>query len=606
MDKNMFNIIRTLMNDSTDINSNVFNHLEEEIYKEKARAAIALNSISDAVICTDTNGDIDYLNIAAEKITGWSREEANGHPISKVFKIINGVTHKPIQSPVDLVLQSNKPKGLAADTILITRDGKELAIEDSASPIHNWEGKLTGVVIVFHDVSVAKELRLKMTHLAQHDFLTDLPNRVLLNDRISQAIALAMRSGTQLAVLFLDLDNFKYINDSLGHETGDKVLQSIAKRLNGCVRSSDTISRLGGDEFVILLREDKNGEDAALTAEKILASMILPLSINKNDLYITTSIGISIYPADGLDAETLIKNADTAMYDVKKNGSNNYRFFKSKMNIRAAERQFIEANLRLALENKEFTLHYQPKVNLNSGKITGVEALIRWEHPEWGEVMPEKFISVADDCGLIMPIGRWVLREACTQAKLWIQAGLQPVAVAVNISAKEFHQNSFVEYVRNILCDTNLEARYLELEITESSLMSDAESSIKILSDLKKLGLKIAVDDFGTGYSSLNYLKKFPIDVLKIDQSFVHDINNENESDNGIIVSAIINMGNSLNLRVIAEGVENHLQLNFLKFHHCDESQGYLFSKPLMAEQFTALLLNRSTHWCSNFAPECS
>lgn len=602
----MFNIIRTLMNDSTDINSNVFNHLEEEIYKEKARAAIALNSISDAVICTDTNGDIDYLNIAAEKITGWSREEANGHPISKVFKIINGVTHKPIQSPVDLVLQSNKPKGLAADTILITRDGKELAIEDSASPIHNWEGKLTGVVIVFHDVSVAKELRLKMTHLAQHDFLTDLPNRVLLNDRISQAIALAMRSGTQLAVLFLDLDNFKYINDSLGHETGDKVLQSIAKRLNGCVRSSDTISRLGGDEFVILLREDKNGEDAALTAEKILASMILPLSINKNDLYITTSIGISIYPADGLDAETLIKNADTAMYDVKKNGSNNYRFFKSKMNIRAAERQFIEANLRLALENKEFTLHYQPKVNLNSGKITGVEALIRWEHPEWGEVMPEKFISVADDCGLIMPIGRWVLREACTQAKLWIQAGLQPVAVAVNISAKEFHQNSFVEYVRNILCDTNLEARYLELEITESSLMSDAESSIKILSDLKKLGLKIAVDDFGTGYSSLNYLKKFPIDVLKIDQSFVHDINNENESDNGIIVSAIINMGNSLNLRVIAEGVENHLQLNFLKFHHCDESQGYLFSKPLMAEQFTALLLNRSTHWCSNFAPECS
>lgn len=594
------------MNDSTDINSNVFNHLEEEIYKEKARAAIALNSISDAVICTDTNGDIDYLNIAAEKITGWSREEANGHPISKVFKIINGVTHKPIQSPVDLVLQSNKPKGLAADTILITRDGKELAIEDSASPIHNWEGKLTGVVIVFHDVSVAKELRLKMTHLAQHDFLTDLPNRVLLNDRISQAIALAMRSGTQLAVLFLDLDNFKYINDSLGHETGDKVLQSIAKRLNGCVRSSDTISRLGGDEFVILLREDKNGEDAALTAEKILASMILPLSINKNDLYITTSIGISIYPADGLDAETLIKNADTAMYDVKKNGSNNYRFFKSKMNIRAAERQFIEANLRLALENKEFTLHYQPKVNLNSGKITGVEALIRWEHPEWGEVMPEKFISVADDCGLIMPIGRWVLREACTQAKLWIQAGLQPVAVAVNISAKEFHQNSFVEYVRNILCDTNLEARYLELEITESSLMSDAESSIKILSDLKKLGLKIAVDDFGTGYSSLNYLKKFPIDVLKIDQSFVHDINNENESDNGIIVSAIINMGNSLNLRVIAEGVENHLQLNFLKFHHCDESQGYLFSKPLMAEQFTALLLNRSTHWCSNFAPECS
>ncbi len=600
----MFNKIRALMDDSTDINSNVFDHLEEGIYKEKARAAIALNSISDAVICTDINGDIDYLNIAAEKITGWSREEANGHPIGKVFKIINGLTRKPIPSPVDLVLQSNKPRGLAADTLLITRAGKELAIEDSTSPIHNLDGKLTGVVIVFNDVSETKELSLKMAHLAQHDFLTDLPNRVLLNDRISQAIALAMRSGTQLAVLFLDLDNFKQINDSLGHETGDKVLQSVAKRLNQCVRSSDTISRIGGDEFVILLREDKSAEDAVLTAEKILASMILPHSINNNDLYLTTSIGISIYPTDGLNAETLIKNADTAMYHVKNNGSNNYQFFKTKMNIRAAEKQFIETNLRLALENKEFTLRFQPKVNLNSGKITGAEALLRWDHPEWGEVTPEKFIPIAEDCGLILPIGRWVLREACAQAKRWINAGLQPIAVAVNISAKEFKQNNFVEYIRKTLYDTKLEAHYLELEITESSLMCDAESSITILSELKKLGVKIAVDDFGTGYSSLSYLKKFPIDVLKIDQSFVHDIASEN--DNGIIVSAVISMGNSLNLRVIAEGVENQMQLSFLKLQHCEEGQGYLFSKSLMAEQFTALLVNESKHWCSSFAIEYS
>jgi diguanylate cyclase (GGDEF)-like protein len=472
--------------------------------------------------------------------------------------------------------------------VLIRRDGHEVAIEDSASPIHDWDGKLTGAVIVFHDVSAAQALSMKMAHLAQHDFLTNLPNRVLLNDRIAQAITLAKRGGTQLAVLFLDLDNFKHINDSLGHETGDKLLQSVTQRLSACVRNSDTVSRQGGDEFVILLAGGKYGEDAALTADKILAELTMPHSVGKYELHITTSIGISVYPEDGQDAETLIKNADTAMYHAKEKGRNNYQFFRSAMNIRAVERQFIEANLRLAVEKQEFVLHYQPKINLDTGMITGAEALLRWMHAEWGMVLPERFVPIAEDCGLIVPIGRWVLREACTQAKQWMDAGLAPVSISVNISALEFRQKNFFEGVRDILNDTGLEAHCLQLEITESVLMRDAESSTAILQQLKNMGVQLAVDDFGTGYSSLSYLQQFPIDVLKIDQSFVNDI--ASATGNGIIVSAVIGMGNSLRLRVVAEGVENQVQLAFLKARHCEEGQGYIFSRPLVADQFAELL----------------
>jgi diguanylate cyclase (GGDEF)-like protein/PAS domain S-box-containing protein len=369
--------------------------VEESLFKERARAEIALNSIGDAVICTDTFGNIDYLNVAAENMTGWSRAAANGLPIGKVFQIINGVTRDSEKNPVELVLKYDKPKGLNADAVLIRRDGSEIAIEDSVSPIHDWDGKLTGAVVVFHDVSQAAAITKKMAHLAHHDFLTGLPNRLLLNDRIMQAITLAKRSSTQLAVLFLDLDNFKHINDSLGHETGDKLLQSVTQRLRACVRSSDTVSRQGGDEFVILLTDGKYGEDAALTADKILAELALPHRLDKNELHITTSIGISIYPEDGQDAETLIKNADTAMYHAKEKGRNNYQFFSSEMNTRAVARQIIEAHLRFALEKEEFLLHYQPKVNLDTGMITGAEALLRWKHAEWGMISPEKFVPIA-------------------------------------------------------------------------------------------------------------------------------------------------------------------------------------------------------------------
>ena len=563
--------------------------IDESIYKEKVRAEIALNSISDAVICTDIDCNVDYLNIAAEKMTGWTREEASGLPITQVFNIIHSTTRKPAFSPIGLVLQTNKPRVLAADTVLIKRDGTEVAIEDSTSPIHNWDGKLTGVVIVFHDVSTTKAMATKMAHLAQHDFLTNLPNRVLLNDRIAQAITLAHRHNTQLAILFLDLDNFKHINDSLGHATGDKLLQSVTERLKECVRESDTVSRQGGDEFIILLAETKSSEDAAVSAQKILDALQALHIIGKSELHVTTSIGISVYPADGLNAETLLKSADTAMYYAKEKGRNNYQFFISEMNTRAVERLIIENNLRLGLEKQQFILYYQPKVNLNTGHITGAEALLRWQHDEWGEVVPDIFVPVAEDSGLIVPIGRWVLRQACKQAKSWQDAGLQSITIAVNISAQEFLQKDFVEGVRAVLIETRLAAHFLELEITESVLMRDAECSKNILQQLKKMGIKLAVDDFGTGYSSLSYLQRFPIDVLKIDQSFVQNI--ESAKDDGIIVSAIISMGNSLKLKVVAEGVETPSQLAFLKARHCEEGQGYFFSHPLIAENIAALLL---------------
>ena len=567
--------------------------VNEHIYQVKTRAEIALNSIGDAVICTDINGNIDYLNVAAEKMTGWAREEANGQPIDCVFKIINATTRQPTYNPVKLVLLSNMPSGLAADTLLISRDGTEVAIEDSTSPIHNKDGQLTGVVMVFHDVSTSKAMATKMAHLAQHDYLTNLPNRVLLNDRIAQAITLANRHQTQVALLFLDLDNFKHINDSLGHATGDKLLQSVSQRLKGCVRESDTVSRQGGDEFVILLAENNNSNDAALSAQKILDELKAIHTVDKNQLNITTSIGISLYPSDGLDAETLLKSADTAMYYAKDKGRNNYQFFMPEMNTREAERLIIENNLRLALEKQQFTLSYQPKVNLITGQITGAEALLRWQHDEWGEVLPATFMPVAEDSGLIVPIGRWVLRHACKQAKSWQNKGIEGITVAINISAQEFLKKDFVEDVRATLIETRLKPHFLELEIAESVLMRDAKRSKKILDQLKKMEIKLAVDDFGTSYSSLSYLQQFPIDVLKIDQSLVQNIRSAN--DDGIIVSAIINMANSLKLNVVAEGVENSNQLAFLKTHHCKEGQGYFFGHPLMAEQFSGYLLNNNS-----------
>jgi len=431
-------------------------------------------------------------------------------------------------------------------------------------------------------------VQVETTYLAQHDAVTDLPNRLVLNDRISQAISLARRRKTATAVVFLDLDRFKYINDSLGHAIGDRLLQSVALRLVASVRDSDTVTRQGGDEFVILLSEIASSQDAAKSAKRILLSLTAPHLIGVHELHIDGSIGISVYPVDGEDAETLIKNADTAMYHAKENGRNNFQYFTAEMNVKVVARQSLEASLRRALEREEFLLHYQPKVNLNTGEITSVEALIRWQHPDRGLVSPAEFVPIAEDSGLILPIGRWVLREACRQTRAWHDAGLPPIPAAVNVSSAEFRKTDFVESVRTILKETGLEGRYLELELTESVLMDDAKFTASVLQELKGMGIRLAADDFGTGYSSLSYLREFPIDILKIDRSFINQITAD--CDGSTIVDAIISMGKSLKHVVVAEGIETQEQRAYLQAHHCQEGQGYLFSRPLPAAQFAALL----------------
>ena len=561
---------------------------DEVLYFEQQRAEVTLNSIGDAVLSTDVAGNVTYLNLVAERMTGWPRHEAMGRPVAEVFQIIDAATREPARNPLDRAMQFDRVVELTATCLLIRRDGTETIIEDSASPIHDRAGLVIGAVMVFKDVSETRAMAMHAVYLAQHDFLTELPNRMLLNDRLTQAIALARRRGHRLAVLFVDLDRFKHVNDSLGHVIGDELLQSVARRLVTCVRSSDTISRQGGDEFVVLLSEIKDADDAAGSAQKILAAVLEPHDVARHHLHVTATIGISIYPDDGPDAEKLITCADTAMYHTKEGGRNNYHFFEPEMNVRAVERQWIEAGLHRALDRREFVLHYQPKIDLETGAMTGAETLIRWVHPDRGLMFPNDFVPIAEDSGLIVPIGQWVLREACRQSRAWIDEGQRPISVAVNISAVEFRDPLFLENVRTVLNDTRLDARYLELELTESSLVQHAESTTIALQALKGMGVQVGIDDFGTGYSSLSYLRQFPINVLKVDQSFIHEISADPVGNS--IVRAVISMGKSLGHRVVAEGVETREQLAFLQAQRCCEGQGYYFSRPLVAEQFVRLL----------------
>ena len=408
--------------------------MEDELFVEQERAIVTLNSIGDAVACTDVLGNINFINEVAQKLTGWSGVEAHGKPMGDVLQIIDATSRETIPNPMELKFGENQSMHLPPNCVLIRRDRTEIPIEDSVAPIHDREGRAIGAVIVFRDVSVSRAMALEMAHVAQHDFLTGLPNRLLLNDRVAQAIAMATRHHEKVAVLFLDLDGFKHINDSLGHPIGDKLLQSIARRLVNCVRGADTVSRQGGDEFVVLLSEVEHPEDAAITARRMLQAVAEAHSIDDQDLHVTGSMGVSIYPDDGLNSEALIKNADTAMYQAKETGRQSYQFFKPVMNVRAVERQSIEENLRSALEHREFTLHYQPKVNLKTGDISGSEALIRWMHPTRGLISPMVFIPIAEDSGLIRPIGNWVLREACRQTHFWLKSGLSTGTMAVRIS----------------------------------------------------------------------------------------------------------------------------------------------------------------------------
>jgi diguanylate cyclase (GGDEF)-like protein/PAS domain S-box-containing protein len=562
--------------------------IENALLAEKERAQVTLNCIGDAVVCTDFSGQITFLNVVTEKMTGWPRQEAEGRPVTEVFRILDATSCEIIPIPMGIALGQNRTLQLPLNCILIRRDGVEIPIEGSVAPIHDRRGRVTGGVIVSRDVSAARAMSLQMSHSAEHDFLTGLPNRMLLSDRVTRAIVLARRHTKRAAVMFLDLDNFKHINDSLGHSVGDRLLQSVASRLVDCARASDTVSRQGGDEFIVLLSEMQHPEDAAIAAGRMLQAVAEPHPIGEHDLHITASIGVSIYPDDGLDAETLIKNADTAMYQAKENGRQSYQYFKPVMNARAVERQSIEQGLGRALERNEFALYYQPKVNFEIGAIAGAEALIRWTHPTRGAVSPAQFIPIAEDCGLILPIGKWVLRQACKQAQAWVDAGLPRATVAANVSAREFRGPDFLEDLLTILDETGLDPSLLELDLTEHVLMKHPESAASILQALRERGVRVAVDDFGTGYSSLSQLQKLPIDALKIDRSFVGQINAP--GDDKCIVTAVISMARSLKLRVVAEGVETLEQLAFLRTHKCDEAQGYYFSRPVPPEQFAKLL----------------
>lgn len=435
----------------------------------------------------------------------------------------------------------------------------------------------------------ARDLALQIAHAAKHDDLTGLPNRALLNDRVDFAISLAARHKTKLAVLFLDLDGFKHVNDSLGHSSGDKLLKSIAGRLLKSVRAADTVSRQGGDEFVVLLSDVTLGEDAAISANRILQAVSQVHNIDDQDLHVTASGGISIYPDDGDNAETLMKNADTAMYQAKAMGRQTYRFFKPAMNEKAVERLSIETDLRRALERHELELHYQPKVDLKTGFTSGAEALLRWNHQTRGWIPPAEFIPIAEECRLILPIGEWVLGEACRQAQLWVAEGLSFGTIAVNVSAVQFREQNFAQRVFAILGQTGMDPKLLELELTESVLMTGAGSNAATLETLRSKGVQVALDDFGTGYSSLSYLERFPVDCLKIDQSFIRQISAIGAKNT--LVTAIINMAHTLRLRVVAEGVETKQELQFIKNQGCDEGQGYFFSRPLTSSVFAQRLL---------------
>lgn len=466
-------------------------------------------------------------------------------------------------------------------------DGRTVWIHERVTIAHNGNHNgarlLRGVMI---DITVLKETENKLVYLATHDELTGLPNRSLLQDRLVQAMVQADQNRWMVALLFIDLDRFKFINDSKGHDIGDIVLQTAAARLLDCVHEVDSVARLGGDEFLVMLSSISKLTDISIIAQKVLENLSAPFQVHSDEFFLSASIGISVYPKDGLDAQSLLKNADLAMYRAKDAGKDRFEFFTAEMNVAAERRLHLENQLRQALERQEFVLHYQPQIDLTSKRVVGVEALMRWQNPELGLVPPIEFIPLAEETSLIVLLGEWALETACKQAKIWQSNGLPGLRMGVNLSARQFSQQGLIETVRQILSKTGLDPELLDLELTESMLMQGAEDSIAILHGLRKIGVCLSMDDFGTGYSSLSYLSRFPMTAVKIDQSFVRSITNQ--PDAAALARSIISMAREMRLRVIAEGVETEQQLAFLVSHQCDEVQGYYFSRPLPAEEFVA------------------
>ncbi len=545
-----------------------------------------VDTAHDAFITMDADGMIMDWNQRAEAIFGWKREEVLGGRLSEM--IVPPAKRDTHEQAIIRFLESGESAFLnrQIETTALRRDGQEFPVEISIVPLR------AGNTYIFNgfirDISERKQAADRLEHLAHRDMLTGLPNRAAFNDLLRQALALAQRNEYMLAVMFLDLDGFKSINDSLGHDAGDVLLQECALRLVQCVRDSDTVARVGGDEFLIILPDVNQAYGPRYVCERILASLGKPFSINGQECFIGASIGVSLFPGDGDSADALVKHADTAMYGAKSAGKNNFKFYTSAMSAAVLKRMEMERALRHAIDKNQLSLLYQPQVDLRNGSILGVEALVRWHHPALGTVPPSVFVPLAEESDLIIAIGEWVLNAACRQNMAWQRAGLPPLRMAVNFAARQFAHEGLIDSVSAALKNSGLEAKYLEVEITEGSAMRDINASIAKMQALKSLGVSISIDDFGTGFSSLSYLKRFPIDTLKIDRSFMLEI--PKQSKDAAIVTTIAEMAHNLGMQVIAEGVENKEQLAFLRSRGCDVVQGYLFSRPVTAEKIARML----------------
>jgi diguanylate cyclase len=533
---------------------------------------------NDAIILGDSKGNIISWNRAAEAIFGYKEKEVIGKPLQLIIPPHLREAH---QQGINRYLATNVPHvmGKTLELLGLRKNGEEFPIELSLSTLRKGEEILFSGIV--RDISERKESEAKINELVYRDPLTNLPNRRFLNNHLAMCIEQASLNHQMLAVMFIDLDRFKYVNDTLGHGSGDALLVEAAARMESCIEKKDMLARQGGDEYILIFPHTPH-QKVANIAKSILEKLNEPFVIDHNEVFISGSIGISMYPADGEDAEVLIKNADTSMYRAKELGKNNYQFYTPDMNELMAKKMNLELGLRRALENEEFELYYQPQIDVKTGELEGVEALIRWKHPELGLVAPNEFIPLAEETGLIVPIGNWVIRAACEQAKCWVDSGRPNIRIGINISARQFQQPDFVETVERILEETKLDARYLDLELTES-IIQNPEYALPVMEQLKLMGVKLSLDDFGTGYSSLSYLRSFPLDSLKIDRSFIQSVNQEVKDE--AIVKTIINLASSLNLNVIAEGVETTDQLQLLNNLGCNEYQGYLYSRPVPASE---------------------
>jgi diguanylate cyclase (GGDEF)-like protein/PAS domain S-box-containing protein len=545
-------------------------HVEERLVMLKE----AVDSLPIGITISDVKNRIVYTNPAEARMHGYSIEELINRDV-RDFKGLN----------LDSAVISNgieSPAVWRRESINARESGEEFPVELSSIAVRNGEEKCLGMVTVCEDITSRKKAEERIRRLAFYDSLTGLPNRAAFLDRLQHALSLALREGRQVALLFLDLDNFKDVNDTQGHDFGDRLIRAVAERLSACMRESDSLARLGGDEFVMVLTAISDQESAALAAGRLLSIFDRPFLMECRQIYSSASIGIALYPDDGLDADALFKCADTAMYHAKTEGKANYRFFSPEMNRRVMRRVALESSLRQGIEKGEFFLHYQPQWDLKAARILGVEALLRWQSPELGSLMPSEFIPFAENSGQIIALGEWAIRAACVQAREWALAGLGKLRMAVNISGMQFRQPDFLEMIGKIIRETGIAPEVLELEFTESVVMEHADKTIDTLMALKRMGLRLSIDDFGTGYSSLSYLKHFPIDRIKIDRSFVADL--DHSSDAGAIVEAIIFLAHSLNLKVLAEGVETTDQLHFLMTRNCDEVQGFHLAMPMPPE----------------------